>query len=389
MKKSVICPSLSPKSSKKGLTGGMLIIVFVIIIMIISAVLGSGIIGEVAGMAIGKDAACPTYCDIQSGIQGYSFWADRVGQGLIKVFTLGKYGNVIGTGEIASEKLMDYAINPEAMGCFCGVSEREGKYIHSHFRDEDGNFAEFHITKDHPGIHLMYNLLESEGDNDENIIYTHRVNEDGGKEACKEALENANVDQLNSLSDLEDYPACIIFSTTQSGECALWEFNESSALWNKEGETIKSIGEGELLGSSKGENVNIDGDPVYSLPIGNPVDVHIGELRRKFQLLLLKRYWEGTHPFELHAPVVCQASEKEGRKSGAELDEACAEQCQESDQILWGSGCFKKGEAPLNYEMLETDEEKFCEEEGGEAMCLCVAETEYTWKVDGEYKPEA
>ncbi|MFP4232833.1 MAG: hypothetical protein ACLFQ8_01310 [Candidatus Aenigmatarchaeota archaeon] len=368
---------------KKGMSGAMLIIVFVIIIIIITGSLGGKIIGRVGNQIIGKDVVCPTYCDIQASIEGHSFLKDRVWEGLVSGVSRGKWGNPVGTDTIAQERIADFAIDVESAGCYCGVSDRQGKYIHSYVRDgNDDNLGEFHLTDQHPGKHLEYELIDSEGD----MIYTHSS---GGetKGACKDALDEVGQNEVNSLSNLDSHEGCVIFSTFESGRCALWNFEEGTVLWNKEGSTLSEMGDVRWMASDSGDDIQIDGDPVSDFAIGKGVDIKIPNSKRRFQLMLLRRYWEGTHPFELYAPVVCSSKERDSREGGTELDAACADQCSAKDEIIWSSGCFEQKDAPRGYEKIDSEEE-FCEEEAGEAWCLCLAEKEYYWEVDEEYQSE-
>lgn len=366
-------------SSKKGLSGVMLMIVFVIIIIIITGVLGGGIIGRVAGQMLGEDVVCPVYCDIQASIQGYSFWRDNIGSRLVRTFTFFRRGSPVSISTIASETIKDFGIDVESMGCYCGASERKGKYIHIYGSASDETITEFHLTEQNPEKHLNYELLDSDGE----IIYTHRVNEEDGYKECVEAVDTT--DDFEDLTDLDNYDGCIILSNTDE-RCALWLFREGSALWNKKGYALSEIGDYADVIYNRGSNEDI----VDSAHISQSLEVSHGGIRNAFQTMLLLRYWSGPQPFELYAPLVCKSTDRESRETGTDLDKACAEQCQLNNEILWGSGCFKQEDAPIGYEMLDydEDEEEFCEGEEGDAWCLCVAEKEYFWEINEEYKPE-
>ena len=337
----------------------MLVFIIAIIMFLLTGAMYAGIMEPIFAAFSGfdtMDRACNQFCDIQTDVEGYSSWQvanpfDRIS---------------------ISERALDGLksnIDPKAMGCYCGVSERSGKYIHMHGHD-DGRLEEFHITEQNPKIHLDYVV----GDDDATGDFDHS----GDVEECEEWLD----DEFTGLADLENYEGCIIFSIHDTDEqCTIRGYEEGSVLLNKEGSKLANP----VIGSSESLGTSVRGNPLQ-LEIGQEVTVE-GD-RPNYQRILMQRYWKGTHPLELYAPVVCK-SENVEQDPKTEFDEACAEYCGDKEMGFWASRCSDT--ALRDYDELPEEYrngEEFCPEDLERPYCQCVVEKEYYWQVDEDYEPD-
>ncbi len=339
----------------------MLIFVVAIIVFLLSGALYAGVMEPIFAAFAGfdvMDRACPMFCDIQTDVEGLTGW-DII-----------KFWDRSTLSETSLDKLKQ-TIDPKAMGCYCGVSERSGKYIHIYGDAVENRIEEFHITEQNPAVHLKYKATDSA-----RAEFDHT----GGLKDCEDRIEEAN--GFTGLEDLEDYEGCIIFSINDETEnCVLRGYEEGSALWNKKGHNLvlPMTGSSESIGDA-------DQDSPITINIGETIKIENN--RPNHQRILLRRYWKGKQPFELYAPVVCM-SETIAQDPETEFDQACAKYCGDQEMAFWSSGCSDTvhrdfDELPGDY----IDEgQDFCPEENEEPMCSCVVEKEYFWNVDEDYKP--
>ncbi|MFP4116924.1 MAG: hypothetical protein ACLFQ8_01320 [Candidatus Aenigmatarchaeota archaeon] len=352
----------------------MLLFVIAIVMFLLSGVLYAGVMEPIFAAFAGfdtMDRACNKFCSIQTDVEGLSGW------------------NIIGIGddqwwgrkttfEVALDKLKQN-IDPKAMGCYCGVSERSGKYIHIHGNADDGTVKEFHITDQNPKLHLQYYANKKAAAEFDHADGNRQTD---GLENCKDEMEDS--DEFTGLEDLGEYEGCVIVSMKDGSEsCTIYGAQEGSALWNKEGESLSSMIH--LKPNSRRLTSGTDNNPLQ-LEIGQQVEVK-GD-KPAFQKILLRQYWEGERPFDLYAPVVCK-SESVEQDPETEFDKACAEYCSEEDMGFWQSKCSDTAlrdydELPEKY----TKEEDFCPDEFESPYCQCVVEKEYYWQVDEEYEPK-
>ena len=354
----------------------------IVVAIILSLIVGSLITGAFAmtvRTVVGTDLSCPTFCAVQADIEEYSM-ADIMLPSVLPFIEESSDG--------IAHKVADWIIQPEGLGCYCGVKERSGRYIHFHTGPPgERSIRELHLTDQDPHIHLDYHV----GDSDGNTLFDHSFD----KSNCEE--------DINSLKEVQYYQdvGCVIVVNSDGGYCSIHVIGEGSVIENNIGESIQDQVEiRETLTTNYDEN-----DPISFFEIGDrynvPRFVHeegdiltytIGgqPYQHDSQRMLLRDYDEYLGAkFALYAPVVCRTSVAEGQEVQTKLDEKCREQCKEDRKIFLSSACHdipREGYKPLRDEHHEED--TFCEKEGKGPYCRCMHEIRYYWEVDEDYSRE-
>ncbi len=376
---------MTPMIGKKG-SNLMLIVIVGLITTILVAGIITGAFGRVAVAVLGRDMACPTFCAYQADIEEYSGWDFMLPSHIDLIGHLTDKEYIKDSSGAAANMIADMLIQPEGLGCYCGVQERSGKYIHIYTRGAgsnggwDGNIGEFHLTDQNPEKHLKYDVSDVDGES----LFRHKVS--SAEDDCAEAVEE--MEDVGSFSGLDNYPACVILSTDSGGDCSLWTFQENFTIKNERGKTLEGQAKS-YQEESDDFNYNVHGewqnDLVSSLEVGDTVE-NRGGTRHPSQRLLLRNYLEGDSPFEFFAPVVCRTTTREGREAETRFDDACRRYCEDEEEVFWSSACLV---APRQgYQMLDEEyyEEPLCEEPDESPYCLCMEGKEYYWEVDEEYE---
>ncbi len=318
---------------------------------------------------------CDIYCDIHRETAEYGYWA----------MWPSWLGGSVSWSEIIINSARASLSRPAAMGCYCGISERYGKYIHVKTTEKPEYIKEFHLTDQNPGIHLAYTATG----------FDHT----GGLNECENIVDN----EFDGFGGLEKYEACIIVSVRRveededNYECAIWTAEEGSVLINEEGKTTESM----LVKSERySYGLNRGDDVIASAEVLNEIGLSGGHASQR---MLLQNVSEGDGKFKFAAPVVCKMDGREEEETDSDLDAACRNYCNDKGEIFWNSMC---SDMPAeNYDLLPEDyrnDEKLCPEidpyigqdiremaEGdGNPYCQCKAEKEYYWEVDEEYDPD-
>lgn len=347
---------------RKGI-GAMLVVI--IILALIAASVTFNIFFTMTDAFLTNTFGCDTYCQIHEESQEYGTLA----------WWPGWLGGSMSWSDLIREEVRGLMARPAAAGCFCGVSERSGKYMHVKTLNRAETISEFHLTKQNPGVHLKYTATG----------FDHR----GGLDECKEIVG----DELDGFGELDQREACVIVSVQENDndKCAIWEAEEGSLLVNLEGINIEET----LIDSSMyGDDFD---DPVEDLDIGASVGLSGAH---PSQWMLLEKSSEGTGKLNFSAPVVCKSSGRNEAEADSELDEACRDYCNDQGMLFWTSTCSN---SPIqNYDLLpeeykedgklcskaETAQSSTTKEKDGELYCHCKAENKYYWEVDEEYEPE-
>ena len=429
---------MKPLNDQIGASTLIMIIAGVIIILIAGS-FATVLMSRIAQDVLGQSVMCDTFCEMQStvkevttldmipspgltGTLGYIAIGAVIGSVVPGIGTAvgAAVGAIVGVAiaavqhfaswlgrddeDVARDLAIDYLVRPEGMGCYCGVSDARGKYIHFLTPGPSStrpHVAEFHLTDQTPEKHLQEEIIDTDG----NTIFKHGGY--GQKSNCEDEL--SKIDELDNgeyLVELDIYPGCIILSTTDDN-CAIWAFNETFAITNEEGKSIREQAEEQdkIIFAS---TIRSD-DPVNSLGIAEEIEA---SGRHESQRMLLEHYEEGIHPFQVHVPVVCKSEERTERRVQDPLDRACREQCHDGNALLWASRCFEEPEdAGETYYSLEEDflpeeyddtrdlcpmeDEDNGDEDGGEdennnedrgyPFCLCNTPRSYSWELDEEY----
>ncbi len=287
-----------------------------------------------------------------------------------------------------AKQLRNNMADPESQGCYCGVAEGTGRFIHLQGgirgQDEDPKVREFHLTDDPMDAHLGMELP--------NWDFDHT----GALGRCREVVaEYGKVDfnpQVNTIPELERASSCIIVSEWEERDgCSIWQFEEGFEIdEDAEGDTIEE----QALEQEKLVNVsmvaddedewNKDVDLVSALEFGTAIDQ--GDEHASQRMLL-------QHPdldvglFRIPAPIACRSRGLEERKITHMLDKACKEHCEDEELFYMGSDCVEEPRGvyePVPVEYIEEyGLEGFCDE--GYPHCICRGETQYYWESDHEF----
>ncbi len=385
---------------QKGVTPASVIkIVVALIITLLAATAMVGIFPGIMGALSETDYACPAFCGLQAEIEQYDVYD------VVFPSVLSYIGADIGeTSEAIANILADELIQPKALGCYCGVESREGKYIHFHTdgefdegsdNHEDVSIREFHLTDQDPSIHLQYDITDSDG----NFLFKHSpieylpgeidsdiydafldTLEQEMTEGCEEAIDHTEAEDMgiNYLEDFDDQEGCVILSTGE--HCQIWIFNETTRLTNEGGKTIEDMGDVLHVFSKHGvdEKLSYPVDPVSNLAINDKVVVYGGH-RHESQRMLLQNYRDGEYPFNIYPPIVCNSTIQDHRKASIEMDEACLEYCKDEGKVFWSSDCHEF--AKEGYTQLEEEyyTGSLCPWPD-EPHCMCVSGKEYQWE---------
>ncbi|MFP4116923.1 MAG: hypothetical protein ACLFQ8_01315 [Candidatus Aenigmatarchaeota archaeon] len=354
-------------SNKKGI-GAMVLVV------IILALLGVTVILDIFWMMVEpifmNTYGCDIYCNIHHEAEDYSRWA----------WWPSWLGGSVSWSDIIIDKARAGMAKPAAAGCYCGVDQRNGKYMHVHTAGGPENIYEFHLTKQNPAMHLKYKATG----------FDHT----GGFDACEEIIEEEDKEDLGGFSGIQDAEACLIVSVQKDNDgnynCAVWKAGEGSVLNNSEGSIEDTLQGYERYGD------DFDG-PVEDIEIGDSVSFSGGH---SSQRMLLQNVSEESTEFRFAAPVVCKSDGRNEEEADSMVDKACRDYCNDEEEIFWGSTC---SETPVeNYDLLPEEyrksedlcpetqartnrQEKASEED---PYCSCKAEKRYYWEVDEEYEPE-
>ncbi len=356
----------------------LLIIVVGIILSLIVGSLMTGAFSVVVRTVIGTDLSCPTFCAVQADIEEYSM-ADIMLPSILPF--------IEESSEATAHKIADWIIQPEGLGCYCGVKARSGRYIHFHTGSPGERYIrELHLTDQDPHIHLDYHVSDSDG----NTLFDHSFD----KSSCEEDISN--------IEEVQYYQTvgCVIVVNSEGGYCSIHVIGEGSVIENNIGESIHDQVEIKETLTTNYE----DNDPIsffkigdrYSVPrfaygTGDVLTYTIGTqpYQHDSQRMLLRDYDEYLGAkFALYAPVVCRASTREGQDTQTELDEKCRKQCKEDDKIFFSSACQ---DIPREgYDMLRDEyrEDTLCEKDDEGPYCRCVHEKRYYWEVDEDYSRE-
>ncbi|GEM_PF-5889615 len=342
-------------------------VVFVLFMVLAAGVLAFLAFEEVAGALLTVEVACPQFCELH-----YEGAEDYPRRAWVPGWLPGSdvsWSDII-TNEF--DKLKENMAEPESMGCFCGVEETTGKYIHLQGTEE--KIEEFHLTDDNPGFHLA-----SEADE-----FDHT----GALEACEKVIDNEGMQfepVAHSLEDLRYEQSCTIISEDGNGGCIIWRFDEGFVVEGSEGTFWEEAEEQDRTVGYHASGRNRAEDPVYSLEFGDEVDM--GE-KHFSQRMLLENFEEGEdREFNLSSPIVCRTTQREEMAVRDELDRLCKDYCKDEHRFFWGSRCYDG--SPGDYERLPEEykegvpeEVSLCPEAGEEPQCLCVDRREYYWEVD-------
>ena len=347
---------------KKGV-GAMVVVVIILSLIGVTVLLN--IFWTIAEPLFINTFGCDIYCNIHREAEGYSTLA----------WWPGWLGGSVTWSDIIIDSVRAGMARPAAAGCYCGVAEREGKYMHIRTTKEPHNINEFHLTQQNPGYHLNYTATG----------FDHS----GGREDCEEVADQ-NFDGFSGMVYTE---ACFMISVQEQNgdyDCRVWKAGEGSVLKNEDGETVESM---LVNDENHGDNFN---DPVEELEIGEDVGL---SGPHPSQRMLIQNVSEESTEFRLAAPVICKTDGREERSADSELDKACRDYCSDEGQIFWHSTC---SETPVEeYDLLPEEyrgDEDLCPElgshedrqleRGGDPYCRCKAEEEYFWQVDEDYDPE-
>lgn len=388
----------------------MLLLIVGIILTVASGVFVIISFAQITGTMGNLDLSCPTFCSIQADIEEY---------GVLDVMFPSFIPLVEESSDAAVDQMLDFLARPEGLGCYCGVQERSGKYIHVSSQDEN-KINEFHLTDQNPNTHLIFHLTDSNDD----LVVTHRLGPpnpsttlEGEKvrkvvlqkaiEKCKDALDSN--DDFHSLQDLEYYEGCVIFSVLGNDKgaegCAIYGFDRGVALTNEMEESIWS----EVKDENKtiiAEN-NAETNPIKDLPVGDkatmekkvkieksvehdPVQTFETSLKMKpYQRLLLQNYRKGERVFGFHAPVVCRGSTREEKEAGTPMQTACKQYCENKSEVFVTTKCLEsmRGQYEMLDEEYRSEEIELCPEGNQEPYCRCSGKTNYKWEVEEGYEP--
>ncbi len=332
---------------------------FVIIIVMVGAWVLIQSIGPITKAAMGTEVSCPLFCDIQSGIEDYSRWA----------WWPGWLGGSVSWSDIFKNELRRNMVAPKSMGCYCGVQEERGKFIH--FQGSTSSIREFHMTNQDPLVHLS---LEAGP-------FDHRPTSSQIRNMCRSIIEDYGEEfspPVYDQSDLNRVQACMIVS--ESPGCAIWRFEEGfvirrdsdDSIWEQAQEQGKDIGF---------FSFNRDEDPVSDLSIGETV--YVSGSKDPSQRMLLQKYESGDQDFNLSASVVCKSVRMDESMPTNELDRACNEYCSDENLFFMNSNCLEErrgGYDILPEEYIENGRDKLCPEGRELPFCLCAGEKDYYWE---------
>ncbi|GEM_PF-2647591 len=339
--------------------GASVVALFVIIIIMVSAWVLIQSIGPITRASMETEVSCPLFCDIHSGVEEYSRWA----------WWPGWLGGSVSWSDIFTNELRKNMVEPKSMGCYCGVQEERGKFIH--FQGTTSSLYEFHMTDQDPLMHLRMKADP----------FDHRPSDESTVESCRLVVENYGEQfspPVYDPTDLHKVQGCIIVS--ESPGCAVWVFGEGfsirrdseNSIWEQAQEQERDI---EAFSIDRGE------DPVSDLNIGETI--HVSSSKDPSQRMLLREYESGDRDFNLSTSVVCKSIETAKTMPTDQLDRACNEYCSDKGLFFLNSACLqekRRGYNTLPEEYIEQERSDLCPETGELPFCLCAGEKEYYWE---------
>lgn len=220
---------------------------------------------------------CPFMCKFRKKWD-YKPWEHTGKPFLLGTLFGGPVGPTIGgfwaLGSTVVNKAKEWAVpQPSSVGCYCGVSEKSGKYLHAKMDPDNGEVWEFHLTGQPPSVHNEYSVPDT--------IDHH---------------SDCDIDE--SWDQYTNSSSCLIFSVKEkSGDdkCSLINVSTGTSITgeidttvkeeigNENWEIIKGSDDHPLDGIAFGDKVKFKGKPrnpgyrsLLEMPEAYPPDEKVG-----------------------------------------------------------------------------------------------------------------
>lgn len=243
-----------------------------LVALIIGVIFVGGIIifvGNFYKNRIPTDPYCPLVCNFRERWD-YSPWDDTAStfaSSFRDGFELGLYNPVPGSSisfglaggawssikSTVINKAKEWAApEPESMGCYCGVNEGGGKYLHVKFDPNAEEIWEFHFTEQDPSLHNEYSVPDT-------------------------IAHGSDCDIDETWDQYRNSSSCLIFSVEEDGDaddkCELYNVTPGTKITGQIGENIKSeiVDSGEIESLERTFDSN-DENPLQDVRFGDEVD---------------------------------------------------------------------------------------------------------------------